>query len=98
MGRRGFSFRQLAEESGVNRSKIQRTLSADKAALDTNEIDDICRALQVAPKDVVDAAERMLQQQGHYLVTNYDLQQDYVLAAKYVETGEGEDGVEYYEG
>lgn len=99
-GRRGFSFRKLADESGVNRGRIQKTISSDQVPIDTNELDDVCKALQVTPKDVVEAAERMLQQQGHYLATNYDLQtQDgYTLAAKEVHTGEGEDGIEYYEG
>lgn len=100
MGRRGLSFRQLAEASEISRNKIHRTVSTDQAALSTDEFDRVCKALQVTPKDIVDAAERLLQQQGHYLATNYDLQtQDgYTLAAKEVHTGEGEDGVEYYEG
>lgn len=84
-GRRGFSFRRLADESGVNRGRIQKTISADLAPIDMNELDDICKALQVAPKDVVDAAERMLKQQGHHLTTNYQLlaQEGYTLAASH---------------
>lgn len=103
-GRRGFSYRRLAEESGINKNKIHRTVSSDQAALDTDEFDSVCSALEVSPKDIVDAAVRLMEQQGNQLTTNYTLttQDNYELAAKkdprtYTNQPGFEEGVEYYE-
>lgn len=63
-GRRGLSFRRLAEESGINKNKIHRTVSSDQASLDTDELDAICQALKINPKDLVEAAVAALERQS----------------------------------
>lgn len=55
--RRGLSFRQLAEVSGVSRGRIQRSISADKTPLDVSELHDICKVLKIPPKNIVEAID-----------------------------------------
>lgn len=58
MTRRGYTLIQLAELSGVSKSRISKTVYKHEAPLNTNELDNLCRALEVTPLEVVREAER----------------------------------------
>lgn len=81
MTRRGLTLVQMAELSGVSKSRISKTVYKHDAPLNTNELDRLCRALDVAPFEIVQAAERSL-----FAVE----QSSYGLAAKH-EPGVGAD-------
>lgn len=53
-------MRRLAEEAGLSRQRVHRTVSSDQVALDTNELDALCAALGVAPLAIVEAATQAL--------------------------------------
>ena len=54
--RLSWSMRRLADESGLHRERIRRTISADQVALDLNELDAVCAALDVEPRAIVETA------------------------------------------
>lgn len=58
MTRRGYTLVQMAELSGVSKSRISKTVYKHEAPLNTNELDNLCRALDVTPLEVVKEAER----------------------------------------
>lgn len=97
MTRKGLNQTDLVKKSGVSQPVISRTIYNNSSVLNTNQLEALALAMGEDPSEILRRAELAI---AHRASTSYLLQaqQDYVLAAKYVETGEGEDGVEYYEG
>lgn len=60
--RRGLSLRGLQTETGISRSRLGKTINQDLAPLNLNELDTICTALDISPLDVIQAAERRLEE------------------------------------
>lgn len=58
MGRRRFNQTSLAEASGVAQQTISRTVVKDERTLDTNQLYQLCAALDVNPADILAAAAR----------------------------------------
>lgn len=58
--KRDWSFRRLAEESGIGKNRISRTVSRDETPLGVNELDSICSALRVSPLSILRAAQDLL--------------------------------------
>lgn len=75
-GRRKISYRALAEQAGLSRERVRKTISADETPLDTNELDRICKALRVSPEFVVNNAVKMMESHQYALAAETDNQAD----------------------
>ena len=61
--RRRLTLRALEELSGVSRNRLSLTLNLDSSPLNTNEFEQICRALDLSPAEVCFRAEATLQKE-----------------------------------
>lgn len=86
MVRNGITQQQLEKESGVSQSVLSRTLYNNESALNTNQLESLCKALGDIPSAVLSRAEDFIAQQ------NAKSQFHYALAAY---TSEEEKGVDY---
>lgn len=60
LGRQKLSVRQLAEKTGIGKSRLSAVINQDEAPLNTNELDEICKHLPATPAEIVRAAESAL--------------------------------------
>lgn len=66
LGRRRMTQQQLADATGISQPVVSRIIYRDQASLDTNQLDAVCKALDVPVIDVLAAAERSLAKQDRY--------------------------------
>ena len=66
-GKRNISQRALAEQAGISKSKLSRMIGMDEQAIDTDELDALCRVLGVSPEVVVDNAVRAMERVAYEL-------------------------------
>lgn len=96
MGRRGLTQKQLAEATGISKSKLSRILGSGeqaKQSMDTDELDLICQVLEVSPAQVVDDAVSVAMRPNLDVQTGYDL-----AAQKKRQLRPGEEaGIEYFD-
>lgn len=90
-GRRNLSQRKLAELADLKQANLSNMIGSNKKSLNLNELEALCIALDVDIRDIIAAAKR---REAAYTQEQTSL----ALAAKDVMTGEGEDGIEYFEG
>ncbi|WP_237220430.1 helix-turn-helix domain-containing protein [Rothia nasimurium] len=90
-GRRNLSQRQLATLADLKQANLSNMIGSNKKSLNLNELEALCDALDVDVRDIINAAKR-----NEHLYA--EPQDDYALAAKIVDSREGEDGIEYFEG
>lgn len=54
---RRMTLRELEEAAGVSKARLSMALNQDSSPLNTNEFEQICRALEVDPADICARAE-----------------------------------------
>lgn len=57
----------MEEETGISRNRLSKTVYNSESPLNTNELDQICKALGAIPSDVVRRAEATLHQEDFAL-------------------------------
>lgn len=60
---RRMTLRDLEEAAGVSKARLSMALNQDTSPLNTNEFEQICRALDVDPADICARAEAALQKE-----------------------------------
>ncbi|MFW0112721.1 helix-turn-helix domain-containing protein [Rothia sp. CCM 9416] len=100
MTRRGENLRTLESATGISRSRLSRTVNRDEAPINTNELDLICKALDISPSEIIRIAEQAILVSSRPDTTGTD-QSYWVKAAKNdprnTRHPDFEEGVEYYE-
>lgn len=82
MTRRGENLRTLEAATGISRSRLSRTVNRDEAPINTNELDLICKALDISPSEIIGIAERaVLAQHAAAEASRPDRQNAFALAA-----------------
>lgn len=66
-GKRNISQRSLADRAGISKSKLSRMIGKDEQAIDTDELDALCKVLGVSPEIVIDNAVRALERYSYAL-------------------------------
>lgn len=89
LGRKQVSVIELSRRIPRGKSYLYERLSRADKELTLNDIENICSYLNIPINPIMNKAEKSM--------ALYE-QNDYALAAKDVYTGEGEGGVEHYEG
>ncbi|OFJ99181.1 hypothetical protein HMPREF2836_05650 [Rothia sp. HMSC065C12] len=71
---RRMTLRELEEAAGVSKARLSMALNQDSSPLNTNEFEQICRALEVDPADICARAEAARKkEEAASLVSDKDL-------------------------
>lgn len=67
-GRRSNSLRQLQDMTGISKSRLSVTINKSESPLTINELEAICKAIDVDVADIIATAERRLERDSRQLL------------------------------
>ena len=67
MTRQSQTLVSMEEQTGIRRNRLSKSVYTSESPLNTNELDQLCKALGAKPSEVVRRAERALQYESFAL-------------------------------